>query len=67
MLYAIIRFRHRAGDSNADPTQVYGSNQIEVLWTVIPILILVVLFLSTARVISVTSRRASLPTRWTWW
>ena len=56
MLYAIIRFRHRAGDSNADPTQVYGSNQIEVLWTVIPILILVVLFLATARVISVTEQ-----------
>jgi len=56
LLYAIIRFRHRAGDSNADPTQVYGSNQIEVLWTVIPILILVVLFLSTARVISVTEQ-----------
>ena len=29
MFYALIRFRHRAGDSNGDPTQVYGSNQIE--------------------------------------
>jgi cytochrome c oxidase subunit 2 len=30
---------------------VYGSNQIELAWTVIPILIVVVLFLATARVI----------------
>jgi cytochrome c oxidase subunit II len=30
---------------------VYGSNQIELAWTIIPILIVVVLFLATARVI----------------
>jgi cytochrome c oxidase subunit 2 len=55
LLYTIIRFRHRAGDQG-EPSQVYGSKQIEVLWTVIPVLILVVLFLATIRVISVTER-----------
>ncbi len=34
-----------------EPAQVYGSTQIELAWTVIPILIVVVLFLATARVI----------------
>ena len=53
LFYAIIRFRHRAGE-DGEPTQIYGSKQIEVLWTVIPVLILVVLFLATIRVISVT-------------
>lgn len=53
LLYAIIRFRQRPGEADADrePPQIYGSNQIELAWTVIPILIIVVLFLSTVRVI----------------
>ncbi len=51
MLYALIRYRHRPGDSDQEPAQIYGSNQIELSWTVIPILIVVMLFLSTTRVI----------------
>jgi cytochrome c oxidase subunit II len=51
MLYAVIRFRQRPADSEREPAQIYGSNQIELSWTVIPILIVVMLFLSTTRVI----------------
>lgn len=51
LLYALIRFRQRRGDSNYEPPQVYGSNNIELSWTVIPILIVVMLFLATTRVI----------------
>jgi len=51
LLYALIRYRHRPEDANQEPAQVYGSNQIELSWTVIPILIVVMLFLTTARVI----------------
>ncbi len=51
ILYAAIRFRHRPSDSEREPPQIYGSNQIELSWTVIPILIVVMLFLSTTRVI----------------
>ena len=51
LLYALIRFRHRSSDSEDEPAQIYGSNQIELSWTVIPILIVVMLFLSTTRVI----------------
>lgn len=51
LLYALIRFRHRPEDGDREPAQVYGSNQIELSWTVIPILIVVVLFLTTTRVI----------------
>ena len=54
LLYALIRFRHRPTDPDREPAQIYGSNQIELSWTVIPILIVVVLFLTTARVIFVT-------------
>jgi cytochrome c oxidase subunit 2 len=51
LLYAMVRFRHRSHDSEREPEQIYGSNQIELSWTVIPILIVVMLFLSTTRVI----------------
>ncbi len=51
LLYALVRYRQRPGDSQHEPAQIYGSNQIELSWTVIPILIVVMLFLTTARVI----------------
>ena len=38
-------------DAHQEPPQIYGSNQIELSWTVIPVLIVVMLFLATARVI----------------
>ena len=49
--YNILRFRRRAGDAGREPPQVYGSNQIELAWLVVPLLIVVVLFLATARYI----------------
>jgi cytochrome c oxidase subunit II len=49
--YALVKFRSRVTDAGREPAQVYGSTQIELAWTVIPILIVVVLFLATARVI----------------
>src|ERR1700680_3173814 len=49
--YVVVKFRSRAGDTEREPAQVYGSTQIELAWTIIPILIVVVLFLATARVI----------------
>jgi cytochrome c oxidase subunit II len=51
LLYVLIRYRHRPSDSEREPAQVYGSDQIELSWTVIPILIVVMLFLTTTRVI----------------
>jgi cytochrome c oxidase subunit 2 len=51
LVYAIIKFRGREKNASHEPAQVYGSTQIELAWTIIPILIVVVLFLATARVI----------------
>ncbi|HUA61439.1 MAG TPA: cytochrome c oxidase subunit II [Verrucomicrobiae bacterium] len=51
LVYSIVKFRGRASDAGSEPAQVYGSTQIEVAWTVIPVLIVAVLFLATARVI----------------
>lgn len=51
LAYAVVKFRRRAGDDGREPPQIYGSNQMELAWTVIPIVIVVVLFLAAARVI----------------
>ena len=51
LLYSVAKYRRRRGDDGREPTQVYGSNQIELAWTVIPVLIVLVLFVATARVI----------------
>jgi cytochrome c oxidase subunit II len=51
LVYSVVKFRGRTADADREPAQVYGSNQIELAWTIIPILIVVVLFLATARVI----------------
>jgi len=51
LAYAVVKFRNKAAGAEREPAQVYGSTQIELAWTIIPILIVVVLFLATARVI----------------
>jgi cytochrome c oxidase subunit 2 len=51
LVYSVAKFRRRGGDDGREPPQVYGSNQVELAWTVIPVLIVLVLFLATARVI----------------
>jgi cytochrome c oxidase subunit 2 len=48
--YAVVKYRQR-GHDDTEPAQVYGSTQIELAWTVIPVIIVVVLFLTTARII----------------
>jgi cytochrome c oxidase subunit 2 len=49
--YAAVRFRQRPDDDGSEPPQIFGSNQIELSWTIIPVLIVIVLFLATARMI----------------
>src|SRR5215469_7114370 len=51
LVYSVVKFRSRTADAGREPAQVYGSTQIELAWTVIPVLIVAVLFLATARVI----------------
>jgi len=51
LAYAVVKFSRTAANADREPAQVYGSTQIELAWTVIPVLIVVTLFLATARVI----------------
>jgi len=60
LLYSVVKFRKRRNDDGREPPQVYGSNQVELAWTVIPVLIVVALFMATARVIA-TVQKVSMP------
>ena len=52
LVYAIFRYRRRANDPESrEPVQLYGSNPVEIAWTVIPIIIVLVLCLATIRTI----------------
>ena len=51
LAFVIFKFRERGAEANQEPAQIYGSMQVELAWTVIPVLIIVVLFLTTARII----------------
>jgi cytochrome c oxidase subunit II len=50
-VYVVVRYRQRDPSDDSEPPQIYGSTQIELAWTVIPILIVFVLFLTTARIL----------------
>lgn len=52
LAYSVVKFRKRGPNDRCEPAQVYGSTQVELAWTVIPILIVVILFLATARVVA---------------
>jgi len=45
IVYAILRFRARAGE--LDPKQIAGNKKVELIWTVIPFLIVLLLFVLT--------------------
>jgi cytochrome c oxidase subunit II len=38
LFYAVLKYRKRAEDNNHEPPHVFGSHQIELAWTVLPIL-----------------------------
>lgn len=46
--YVIIRFRRRSGDKTI-PKQVEGNHKLEVIWTVIPIILLIILGVPTVQ------------------
>jgi cytochrome c oxidase subunit 2 len=62
LVYVVVRYRRKGSNDGHEPPQVYGSNQVELAWTVIPVLIVVALFMATARVIADIQKAAPPPT-----
>jgi cytochrome c oxidase subunit 2 len=52
LVYAVVTFRKKKAGDGREPAQVFGSTQVELAWTVIPVLIVMVLFLASARVVA---------------
>jgi cytochrome c oxidase subunit 2 len=50
LVYVLLKFRATPANADREPAQVYGSTQIELAWTIIPVLIVLVLVAATARV-----------------
>jgi cytochrome c oxidase subunit 2 len=48
VFYCVVRYRSRE-ISTAEPRQIFGSPKLEVLWTVVPVLIMTGLFIVTVR------------------
>lgn len=56
LIFVIIRYRHR--DSAEKPPQTHGSTKLEILWTLIPAVILVFIAIPTVRTIFKTQAKA---------
>ena len=71
VLIAIIRFRHR--DDAPEPVQIHGNTRLELTWTLIPALILLVIAVPTIRTIFDLARKPKNPINVTvighqfWW
>ncbi len=49
-IYVLIRFRRKPGD-NRIPVQVEGNHKLEIIWTVIPLILLVILGVPTVKTV----------------
>lgn len=56
LIYAIVRFRRRSGDDSL-PEQIHGSTLVETIWTVIPLVIVIIIVIPTVRAIFATETR----------
>lgn len=55
LIYCIMRFRQRKSD-RGEPPQIYGSQPIELAWTVAPLLTVFVLLMVVIRTVAATRR-----------
>jgi cytochrome c oxidase subunit II len=51
LVYSLVKFRKRRDDDGREPAQVYGSVRVELAWTITPVIIVLILFLASARVV----------------
>src|SRR5216110_1858283 len=57
IVYAILRFRARAGEP--DPRQIPGNRKVEIAWTIIPFLIVVFLLAITLSAMNRADRKST--------
>ncbi len=63
ILFAVIRYRRRKGDDELPP-QIHGNNKLEIIWTAIPIAIVLALFVVSWQTLNtIDARQADPPVR----
>ena len=63
ILYAVLRYRRRKGDDELPP-QIHGNNKLEIIWTAIPIAIVLALFVVSWQTLNtIDARKESPPVR----
>jgi cytochrome c oxidase subunit 2 len=60
LLFAALRFR-RKGTDGEHPAQTHGSNKLEILWTAIPLVIVMVLFAASTMVLARVEEKTEEP------
>lgn len=60
LVYAVIRFRRRAGDDAEGPA-IHGNNTLEIIWTLIPAIIVVVISIYSYRVLTQIEKPVESP------
>jgi cytochrome c oxidase subunit 2 len=60
LVYAVIRFRRRAGDESEGPA-IHGNNTLEIVWTLIPAIIVVVISIYSYRVLTQIEKPVDSP------
>ncbi len=60
ILYAVFRYRRKPGD-DVLPEQLHGNNKVEVIWTLIPTVIVLVLFVASMITLNQVEARSEEP------
>jgi cytochrome c oxidase subunit 2 len=58
MVWSIVRYRRR---NDALPEQVHGNNRLELAWTILPTILVIVLFVATAQTMNRVNARVDDP------
>lgn len=56
IIWSVIRYRRKPNDSTL-PVQTHGNLILEIIWTVIPLIVVVALFFASARVLNIVDDR----------
>jgi cytochrome c oxidase subunit 2 len=60
ILFAVIRYRRRKGDDELPP-QIHGNNKLEIIWTALPIAIVLALFVGSCQTLNTIDAREKDP------
>ena len=56
IIWSVIRYRRKPSDPTL-PVQTHGNLVLEIIWTVIPLIVVVALFFASARVLNIVDDR----------